>query len=285
MKLLKLGSLLALAFVVASGFASSAHAGTVILEGSDAIGFHCPEGNASACTYTAQVWKALDGSSGLPIAVVGTDVTATPITSQGSGITVDDFSSLASAGALTQYAAVYFVAGDGCCSEDDSLITATGATAAVTSYLAGGGTVMIENYDGGSAWDFAVGTTAGDGNAHVAGISGGYPSSLGCTDGETVTATGLTNGFTQPGTLGCWEHQAYQESFFAPLGFTLSFFDADPTAGEGTGFSGLLSSGVTLTGGGPTTTPEPSSIVLLALGLAGLALVSKKRFGAAQNLA
>src|ERR1017187_6611498 len=51
------------------------HAGTIILEGSDAIGLHCPEGNAAACTYTAQVWTALEGPSALPIAVIG-DATA-----------------------------------------------------------------------------------------------------------------------------------------------------------------------------------------------------------------
>src|SRR5450631_831371 len=67
------------------------HAGTVILEGSDAIGLHCPSGNVFACAYTAQVWKALDGSSGKPIAVIGDTA---GITSQLSGITISNFSSV-----------------------------------------------------------------------------------------------------------------------------------------------------------------------------------------------
>jgi len=280
MKVLKLGCLFVLALVLSSGIAGVAKAQTVILEGSDAIGFHCPEGNASACTYTGQVWKALDGSSGKPIAVIGGDVTSTPILSQGSGVTIDNFSTVAGAGSLSQYAAVYFLAGFGCCEEDDSLITAPGATAAVSAYLlTDKGTVMIENYIGGSAWDFAVGA-GGNGNLHTEGVGGGEPSSLGCSDGETVTATGLANGFTQPGTLGCWEHQGYSESFFGGLtsingsGFTLSFFNGDPTETGPGAFSGLLSDGVTLTGGGPSV-PEPSSLVLLMASLVALLPLKK----------
>ena len=253
-------------------------AGTVILEGSDAIGFHCPGGNVAACTYTAQVWKALDGSSGKPIAVIGDPV---GITSQGSGITIDNFSSVAAAGTLSSYAALYFVAGSGCCTENDSLILASGATAAVTSYINGGGTVMIENYIGGTAWDFAVGA-GGSGNS--SGNSFGYGTnspSFSCTDGEVVTATGLANGFTQPAPMSCWEHQAYKNSFFGGLhsingsGFTLSFFGADPTAGEGSGYSALLSDGVTLTGG--SGVPEPASVLTMGAGLVFLGAFLRRR--------
>src|SRR5205085_5458157 len=113
-----------------------------------------------------------------------------------------------------------------------------------------GGTVMIEDYLGSAAWDSVVGTTGGA-STHVAGYLGGSPvTSDICDDGETVSATGLANGFTQPPAIGCWEHQAYDESYFGTLGFTLSFFDAAPgmVSGATTGWSGLLSSGVTLTG-------------------------------------
>jgi hypothetical protein len=279
MKVLKLGLLLVLALVLSSGIAGVAKAQTVILEGSDAIGFHCPFGNASACNYEAQTWKALDGSSGKPIAVIGSDVNGTALTGQGSGVTIDNFASVAAAGTLSSYAALYFLASSGCCTENDSLITAAGATGAVSAYLSAGGTVMIENYTGGSAWDFAVGA-GGAGNSHTEGVGGGEPSSLSCSDGETVTATGLANGFTQPGTLGCWEHQGYSESFFGGLtsingkGFTLSFFNGDPTETGPGAFSGLLSDGVTLTGGGPSV-PEPSSLVLLMASLVALLPLKK----------
>lgn len=258
---------------------STVRAGTVILEGSDAIGLHCPGGNPFACSYTAQVWKALDGSSGMPIAVIGNTA---GITSQGSGVTIDNFASVAAAGTLGQYAALYFVATGGCCTENDSLITASGATAAVTSFINGGGTVMIENYIGGTAWDFAVGSGGlANTSSNTAGFGTGAPT-FGCSDGETVTATGLANGFTQPGALGCWEHQAYRQSFFGGLtsingkGFTLSFFNADPAACTGcSGYSGLLSNGATLTGGG--TVPEPMSMFTMATGLVGLAALLRRR--------
>lgn len=267
------------------GVPATMKAGTIILEGSDAIGLHCTqEASAGACTYEAQVWKALDGSSALPIAVIG-DVSG--VSSQGSGITIHDFTSVAAAGSLNQYAALYFLAGGGCCTENDSLITAAGAQALVTAYINGGGTVMIENYIGGTAWDFAVGAGGlGDTASNIAGFGTVNPS-FACTDGETVTPLGTTNGFTQPPEIGCWEHQAYSQSFFGGLtslngnGFTESFFNADPAAGEGPGFSGLLSDGNTLTGGPTTGTPEPSSIVMIGAGLLGLGGLLRRRKAAA----
>src|ERR1035438_2387100 len=54
------------------------HAGTIILEGSDAIGYHCEGGNASACTYESQTWKAISGgSTTVPIAIIGSDLSGT----------------------------------------------------------------------------------------------------------------------------------------------------------------------------------------------------------------
>jgi len=258
--------------------ANFAQAGTVILEGSDAIGLHCTQGgDAGACTYEAQVWKALDGASALPIAAIGSVPT---IGSDGSGVTIDDFATVAAAAALGgkglgQYAALYFTSTGGCCTEDDTLITAIGASALVSGYLASGGTVMIENYIGGAAWDFVVGA-GGVGNAHTGGVGGGLGGST-CSDNEKVTAVGLANGFTQPPVIGCWTHQGYDGTFFGGLGFTKSFFD---NADYGAGFSSLLSNGVTKTGG---ATPEPSSILLMGAGLAGLGFIGRRRKAARQN--
>jgi len=240
-----------------------ASAGTVILEGSDAISFH------GLTSYTAQVWSALDGLSALPIAFInGSGGTGGGVGSDGSGVTIDHFASVAAAGSLSAYAAVYIAgdSGDNEGPEGNTAVSAAGATAALQAYLAAGGTVMIEDYQGGAAFDGIVGTTGGANN-HVGGAGGGAGGSV-CSDGETVTADGTANGFTQPPVIGCWEHQTYDQTYFSTLGFTRTFYQSD----RGPGWSSLLSTGSTLTGA-----PEPSSLALLGFGLSAAGIIRRRK--------
>jgi hypothetical protein len=265
-------SALVLGFILTVGLlAGQAGAGTIILEGSDAIGYHTTGSfpNPGAVTYRDQAFSALGGSDPRPIAVIGAGTFGGVTSGSHSIVTFADMTTM---GPLSGYSALYFLAAGGCCTEDTKQV---GHEADITAYLGAGGTVMISNYTGSAAWDFAVGT-GGFGNLHVNGIGGGGPLGSGsvCDDGETVTAEGLTNGFTQPPAMGCWEHQGYEMAFFAALGFTHSFYDAAPGMG-GVGWSGLLSNGRTITG--DENVPEPASLVLLGLGLAGFGFGRRKK--------
>lgn len=275
MRKLLIGAASAGLFGLLAAASPAAAAGTVILEGSDAIGFHAGFGDASAQAYTDQTFSALGGASALTIAVVGGTSSGNAVVSNTHAIS--RFSDLSSAGTLSSYVAIYFLGNGGCCNSGPGYLA--GREADVAAYVNGGGTVEIGDYDGNAAWDFLTG---GSGNsAFVAGV-GGALSGPSCTDGETVTAVGLANGFTQPAPLGCWTHQAYGQDHFAALGFTKSFFDADPAFGVTNpgygGFSSLLSNGNTITGGG-NDVPEPATwaLMLVGFGATGAMLRSSRR--------
>jgi hypothetical protein len=235
--------------------------GTIILEGSDAIGYHCSGGQAGACSYMNQTWHAIGGSDPRPIAVVGTTTFGTGnITAGSTAHTITLMTDLSGAGALSQYSALYFIAGHGCCSSNPGDMA--GRTADVSAYVAAGGTVEIANYDGNAGWDFLTG---GSGN-------GSFVSGVG-SDSEIVTADGLANGFTQPPTLSTWSHQAYDMSHFTPLGFVHQFYDWNGHPG----FGMLISTGKTITGGGGVPEPTTWTELLVGIGALGGVLRSARR--------
>lgn len=243
------------------------YAGTVILEGSDAIGYHCSGGDPSACLYRDQAFSAIGGSDSRPILVLGNTAYGNPVTSGTHAVV--DMADLSTAGSLSNYVAIYFLATNGCCDDGNGGAELAGRGADVAAFLGAGGTIMIENYLGNAAWNDVM-PGLGGGNLHIDGYLGSTNALGTCNDGETVTADGIANGFTQPLPMGCWTHQAYDMGYFGPLGFTHNFFNA-PVAGYPTPgpWSSLLSSGYTV------SAPEPASLLLIGSGL--FALVIRRR--------
>src|SRR5712691_1280615 len=120
-----------------------AYAGTIILEGSDAIGLHSQfNGDPGAVAYRDQTWSAIGGADARPIGFIGDSLAGI---SSGTH-TISKFSSVAAAGTLGNYVALYFQAGGGCCAENDALVTAPGAAGAVAAHLASGGKERIGKY-------------------------------------------------------------------------------------------------------------------------------------------
>jgi hypothetical protein len=246
--------------------------GFVALEGSDATAFHHDP------VYTPELFKYLQGSSSLPVLVYN-PAGVIDLSGITGGVSTVDETSLTGL-TLSNYSAIYIESVGGCCIPDQTVLNGFGAE--VSAFVAAGGNLSIENYSGGSYDGVVPGGAAPNGSVEGYAVSnGGVGSGPSCTDGETVTALGISKGFSQPPVDDCWSHQAYENSYWAPLGYIdLIHSSADFVFGDGTSNgSSFLALGGTLGAPTPTGVPEPATwaMMLLGIGAIGAGLRASRR--------
>jgi len=248
--------------LVSAGSAAQAGPGFVALEGSDSTAFHQDP------QYTPQLFSYLQGASSKDVLVLGSIGLANT-----GGVSATYTNTLAGF-TLSDYSAIYIEAPGGCCAADNTALNGYGA--AVNAFITAGGNLSIENYIGGG-YD---GVVVGGASAPLGSIAG-YATAGGgatCTDGELVTAFGLSKGFTQPPVDGCWEHQAYEMSYWGGLGYQ-NLISSDPNGYLFADGSAKGSAFLVLGGTLGSTAPEPASwaMMLGGFGAIGGAMRARRR--------
>ncbi len=207
--------LVGLFVALASG---TAFAGVILL-GSDAISFH------SSTAIGIPTFSELARGSSRPVLVINNFGLTGSFSSLGgyAGAAGGFFGASSLTGlTLTDFSAIFLASPGGCCSDPSSLIA--GSESAVTSYLAAGGNLGIENFMGFFSPADAARYLTILGFDPSAGVinSAMFPGGL---DPCIATSAGLAEGYPASLSLAACIHQIYDPAFFTARGYTVLMTD------------------------------------------------------------
>lgn len=248
-------ALLAVTGLLATSGAHSAP-GVVFIIGSDVISFH---GDSN---FINPVVDQIANFGTKRLLFLTNAVGSTNYTNGNVAIDFKPYGFVTGATSLAAYSGVYADSPSGCCNDPGPAMDPTAAPV-LGSFLAGGGSVAVGDFQGIPFWDSILGFTA------LPGVSTVGPT---CVDPGVSTASGLAFGFAPSYTEGCFVHQTYDPAFWMGKGyFALQTTPGVRVAG--------VDQWVTMATGfvDPGAVPEPATLLLVGAGIIGASVARRRK--------